>query len=93
MYAGQGNWAIVAGRKPVALLKQGANVRKRSFLEISPVSTDCWKSWANTGPNYEGCPKMPYNCIISKRHKTAKLGVIAMKLRTSSRQNMRIMSI
>ena len=50
MYAGQGNWAIIADRKPVALLKQGANVRKRSFLEISPVSIDCWKSWANNGP-------------------------------------------
>ena len=37
--------------------------------------------------------KFDHGNIVSKRHKTAKCGVIAMKLRTTSRQNMRMLSI
>ena len=37
--------------------------------------------------------KFDHSNIVSKRHKTAKFGVIAVKLHTTSRQNMRILSI
>ena len=38
---------------PVTLLEEGADICKRPFLwdGISPVSIDCWKRWANTGPS------------------------------------------
>ena len=33
----QRNRAVIAGKRPVALLKQGANISKRHSLGISPV--------------------------------------------------------
>ena len=47
----EGNRAIIARKWPVTLLEKGQIfVRDHSF-GISPVSIDCWKRWANTGPN------------------------------------------
>ena len=50
----QRNRAVIAGKRPVALLKQGGGgqiLARDHSLGISPVSIDCWKRWANTGPN------------------------------------------
>ena len=49
--------------------------------------------WAATSSDVTIFRKFDHNNIVSKRHKTAKIGVIAMKLRTTSRQDMRILSI
>ena len=51
-YTNQGNWVIIARKWPVTLLEKGADICKRPFLwDFTLVSTDCWKTWANTGPN------------------------------------------
>ena len=49
--------------------------------------------WAAKSSDVMLFHKFDQSNIVSKRHKTAKFGVIAMKLRTKSRQNMRILSI
>ena len=49
--------------------------------------------WAATSSDVTIFRKFDQRNMVSKRHKTAKFGVIAMKLRITSRQNMRILSI
>ena len=49
--------------------------------------------WAATSSNVMIFRKFDHSNIVSKRHKTAKFGVIALKLRTTSRQNMKNLSI
>ena len=40
-YAGQGNWTIVASKRPVSRFEQGKMFAKDHSLGISPESIDC----------------------------------------------------
>ena len=49
--------------------------------------------WAATSPEVTIFRNFDNSNIVSKRYKSAKFGVIAMKLRTTSGENMGILSI
>ena len=49
--------------------------------------------WAATSSNAMIFRKFDHSNFVPKRHITAKFGAISLKLRTTSRQNMRNLSI